>query len=230
MIKADTIETSKKVIAVVCLSGESENSYELEPIIIDKMREAATKEGLNWDIFGVGLREFKDKTQQADVILLTPAVRFARTSILAQKTNPCAVIDNIPFSMFNTVNALNSKEELISYVKELLEKEKSELNNDRQILSKSNDVKNERRDSFDKKGKEKVLIDVFSPMNQEDIKNLLTSNEKPKFVYVKNINNVTMQFKATHAEEIIDVATYTKRLIQAQHWGKSLLFRVTTAE
>ena len=72
-----------------------------------------------------------------------------------------------------------------------------------------------------------MIINVFSPMKQEKIKEVLEANEKPKYVLVGELYTPMMKYEVTNAEDVTDVANYTKQLIQAQPWGRVLFIRVT---
>ncbi len=71
-----------------------------------------------------------------------------------------------------------------------------------------------------------TLVNVNSALKRDDIKALLTSQEKPQYTFVKMKAPMEMQFEVTGDEDIKDVAGYTKKLITAQPWGKVLYLRV----
>ena len=64
-------------------------------------------------------------------------------------------------------------------------------------------------------------------MCQEEIKKVLEANEKPKYVYVRDIERMTMQFEVTNTGGVIDVASYAKKLITFQPWGRALFLTST---
>ncbi len=72
-----------------------------------------------------------------------------------------------------------------------------------------------------------MLVNVSSPMKRDEIRKLLEESENPKFVYVKNINAMEMQFEVTYAEGTEgDPVSYVKKTIKAQPWGGVLMVRV----
>ena len=70
-----------------------------------------------------------------------------------------------------------------------------------------------------------MKINISSPLKREEIKQLLLSQTKPKYEYVKNLNYMEMQFEATDFYGI-DLAVHTKDLIKAQPWGRMITYRI----
>ena len=71
-----------------------------------------------------------------------------------------------------------------------------------------------------------TLVNVNSALKRDDIKALLLAQESPKYTFVKMKTAMEMQFEVTGDENIKDIASYTKKLITAQPWGKVLYMRV----
>ena len=45
-----------------------------------------------------------------------------------------------------------------------------------------------------------MLVNVNSALKRDEIRKLLEANENPKYVYVKNLSPMEMQFEATYKE------------------------------
>lgn len=72
-----------------------------------------------------------------------------------------------------------------------------------------------------------MLVNVNSALKRNEIRKLLEENADPKYVYVKNLNPMEMQFEATWADgSDKDAAAYAKKLIKGQPWGSVLMVRV----
>ena len=72
-----------------------------------------------------------------------------------------------------------------------------------------------------------MLVNVNSALKRDEIRKVLEANENPKYVYVKNLNPMEMQFEVTYAEGTDgDPASYAKKLIKSQPWGSVLMVRV----
>lgn len=70
------------------------------------------------------------------------------------------------------------------------------------------------------------LVNVSSALKKEEIKSLLHGQTSPKYTFVKLKTPIEMQFEVEGDEGIADIASYTKKLIQAEPWGKALMLRV----
>lgn len=72
-----------------------------------------------------------------------------------------------------------------------------------------------------------MLVNVNSALKRPEIRKLLEENADPKFVYVKNLSPMEMQFEATYADGSEgDAASYAKKLIKSQPWGSVLMVRI----
>ena len=72
-----------------------------------------------------------------------------------------------------------------------------------------------------------MLINVSCPLKREEVKELLTSSENPKIVYVKNKKPMEMQFEVTYANGTSgDAVSDIKKKIKSTEWGKALYFQV----
>ncbi|MEE1333583.1 MAG: hypothetical protein U0K47_03215 [Erysipelotrichaceae bacterium] len=72
-----------------------------------------------------------------------------------------------------------------------------------------------------------MLVNVNSALKRDEIRKLLEANENPKYVYVKNLSPMEMQFEATYKEGTDgNPADYAKKLIKSQPWGGVLMIRV----
>lgn len=72
-----------------------------------------------------------------------------------------------------------------------------------------------------------MLVNVNSALKRDEIRKVLEANENPKYVYVKNLNPMEMQFEVTYAEGTDgDPVSCTKKLIKSQPWGSVLMVRV----
>lgn len=71
-----------------------------------------------------------------------------------------------------------------------------------------------------------MLVNVNSALKRDEIRKLLEANENPKYVYVKNLSPMEMQFEATYKEGTDgNPADYAKKLVKAQPWGGVLMIR-----
>jgi hypothetical protein len=73
-----------------------------------------------------------------------------------------------------------------------------------------------------------MKINVDSPMKQQEITELLKSQESPKYKNLGHPNNMAtqIQFEVEEVPEGMDVIAYTKKLIKSQPYGSSIFFRV----
>ena len=71
-----------------------------------------------------------------------------------------------------------------------------------------------------------MLVNISSPMKRDEIRAMLEANENPKYVFVKMLNPMEMQFEVTYAEGTEgDPAAYAKKLIKQEPWGAVLMVR-----
>ncbi|SHK07102.1 PTS sugar transporter subunit IIB [Paramaledivibacter caminithermalis] len=87
-----------KKIMLVCSAGMSTS------LLVTKMRTAAIKKGISVDIFAVSEAELKNHTNDVDVVLLGPQVRFLLNKMektLEPKGISIAVIDSVNYGMMN---------------------------------------------------------------------------------------------------------------------------------
>jgi cellobiose PTS system EIIB component len=83
-------------VMLVCSAGMSTS------LLVTKMKNAATKEGIDIEIFAVPEVEVKEYIDQADVVLLAPQVRFLFNKMkleLEPKGIPLAVIDGMNYGL-----------------------------------------------------------------------------------------------------------------------------------
>jgi hypothetical protein len=72
-----------------------------------------------------------------------------------------------------------------------------------------------------------ALVNVSSALKKDEIRALLEKQESPKYTFVKNKTAIEMQFDVDYDPAAIkDIASYTKKLVQAEPWGKVLMLRV----
>lgn len=71
-----------------------------------------------------------------------------------------------------------------------------------------------------------ALVNISSALKRDDIRKLLEGQESPKYKFVKMKSAMEMQFDVEDDGSHGDPASYTKKLIQQQPWGKALYFRV----
>ncbi len=73
-----------------------------------------------------------------------------------------------------------------------------------------------------------MKINVDSPLKQQEIIDLLEAQEAPSYKYLGHPKNMRtqLQFEVDQIPEGKDIAAYTKALIKAQPYGKSIVFRV----
>ncbi len=72
-----------------------------------------------------------------------------------------------------------------------------------------------------------MKINVNSTLKRKEIREMLESQTKPKYTFVKMNTNVEMQFEVTDYEDFdVDMATYTKGLIKKESFGKLIVFSV----
>ena len=73
-----------------------------------------------------------------------------------------------------------------------------------------------------------MKINVDAPRRQEEILELLQSQESPKYAYLGHPRNMRtqMQFEVSEIPEGCEVIGYTKNLIKSQPYGKEIALRV----
>ena len=83
-------------VMLVCSAGMSTS------LLVNKMKAAAAKEGVDLEIFAVPEVEIIQSIDQADVVLLAPQVRFLFNKLkleLEPKGIPIAVIDGMTYGL-----------------------------------------------------------------------------------------------------------------------------------
>lgn len=83
-------------VMLVCSAGMSTS------LLVNKMKAAAVKEGVEVEIFAVPEVEVMQSIDQADVVLLAPQVRFLYNKMkqeLEPKGIPMAVIDGMTYGL-----------------------------------------------------------------------------------------------------------------------------------
>lgn len=83
-------------VMLVCSAGMSTS------LLVNKMKAAAAKEGIDIEIFAVPEVEVTQGIDQADVVLLAPQVRFLFNKLkreLEPKGIPMAVIDGMNYGL-----------------------------------------------------------------------------------------------------------------------------------
>ena len=85
-----------KKILLLCAAGMSTS------ILVNKMKEAANKNGIEVQIEAVSLENFENKINEYDVVLLGPQVRFKKNE-LQEKANalgkPLDVINTMDYGL-----------------------------------------------------------------------------------------------------------------------------------
>ena len=221
----DSISEKSKLIGFV-------GSY-FDKLVSDKVRENAAKKHLDWKIVDIPPEDVVKKTApDADVFLICPGYRYMMNT--ARDNYPTAVINLLSQQLYAT----NDAEKIVSKIAELCEKDDCKLITEKKIIDGEPKrwenqeqhaeirITDEVRPKIDKSRNEKegkkVLVNIFSPMYQEEIKKLLEANEKPKYVYVRDIKRMTMQFEVTNTGGVPDAASYAKKLITSQPWGRTI--------
>ena len=103
---------SKKTIMLVCSAGMSTS------LLVSKMKKSAKEQGLDTDIFTVGVGEVDNtlSSKDVDVLMLGPQVRFMKDQFkkkLADKGIPVEVINMKDYGMVNGEKILQAAVELI---------------------------------------------------------------------------------------------------------------------
>jgi len=70
-----------------------------------------------------------------------------------------------------------------------------------------------------------MLVDVFSALKRDEIRQVLEENEEPAFHFVKMLRPMEMQFECD-GDEASDPCRVVKRLIRKQPWGGVIAWRV----
>lgn len=72
-----------------------------------------------------------------------------------------------------------------------------------------------------------TLVNVSSPLKQDDIQKVLEANENPKYTFVKKLTPIERQYEAVYAEGTDgNPADAAKKIIRSQPWGGVLNIRV----
>ena len=72
-----------------------------------------------------------------------------------------------------------------------------------------------------------MIINIASPIKKEEIKQLLSESECPKYSFIKNKTMMEMQFEVTYPEgKEGDAIRDTKTLIKSVPWGSVLNLRI----
>ncbi|MFZ5354385.1 MAG: PTS sugar transporter subunit IIB [Bacillota bacterium] len=85
-------------IMLVCSAGMSTS------LLVNKMLDAAKKQGMETEIFAVPEVEIKQYIDKADVVLLAPQVRFLYNKMLKELEPtgiPLAIIDSVSYGLMN---------------------------------------------------------------------------------------------------------------------------------
>lgn len=92
-----------KKILLLCAAGMSTS------ILVNKMKEAANKNGIEAQIEAVSLENFENKLNEYDVFLLGPQVRFKKNELLPKAQavgKPLEVINTTDYGMMRGENVL----------------------------------------------------------------------------------------------------------------------------
>ncbi len=71
-------------------------------LLVNKMKEAAAAQGLDYEIAAYSLGDFDEKAPLADVILLGPQVRYALDKL--KKQHPDYKISDIPMRLYGLMD------------------------------------------------------------------------------------------------------------------------------
>jgi PTS system cellobiose-specific IIB component len=78
------------------------------------MKEAAKKQGCQYEITATSLANLKEVQQQADLILLAPQVRFDKERVeKAVKDVPVDIVDMVAYGMMDGEKVLNQAKKLL---------------------------------------------------------------------------------------------------------------------
>lgn len=103
-----------KRILLVCSAGMSTS------LLVAEMNLAAIKQGISADIQAIAETDLNKHSNQADVVLLGPQVRFLLSKVQAMLTPkgvPVEVINSIDYGLMNGEKILDRALELVSLVK-----------------------------------------------------------------------------------------------------------------
>lgn len=92
-----------KKILLLCAAGMSTS------ILVNKMKEAANKNGIETQIEAVSLEKFEEKVNDYDVFLLGPQVRFKKNELFPKAQalgKPLEVINTTDYGMMRGENVL----------------------------------------------------------------------------------------------------------------------------
>lgn len=96
------------VVTLFCAAGMSTS------LLVNKMKEAAAEQGLDYEIAAFSLNEFDDKAPLADVCLLGPQVRYALDKL--KSAHPDYKITDIPMQTYGLMDGKGA----IEIVKKIL--------------------------------------------------------------------------------------------------------------
>ena len=97
-----------KKIFLLCSAGMSTS------LLVNKIKEAAKKQGLEYDNAATSLANLKDIKEEADVILLAPQVRFDKERVEKEvKDIPVNVVDMTAYGMMDGEKVLNQARKLL---------------------------------------------------------------------------------------------------------------------
>lgn len=88
-------------ITLVCSNGMSTS------MLVDKMKAAAVRRGIDVDIDAVADDRIKDRIAQTDVLLLGPQVRYLQKNLKAQYEGKGIVVDTIEMTDYGRMNGEN---------------------------------------------------------------------------------------------------------------------------
>lgn len=98
-------------ILLACSSGMSTS------LLVNKMKEAATKQGIEAEIWAVGQSEVEKEMTKADVLLFGPQMRFLKTKYKAKSKElnlPMEVIPPVSYGRCDGAEVLKLAINLIS--------------------------------------------------------------------------------------------------------------------
>mgnify|MGYP002669419691 CR=1 FL=1 len=96
-----------KKIVLLCAAGMSTS------LLVNKMREVATKEGFECDINAYSVSEAQKHGSEADVILLGPQVRFELSRVKSLAKCPVDSIDMRAYGMMDGAKVLQQAKTLM---------------------------------------------------------------------------------------------------------------------
>ena len=82
-------------------------------MLVEKMKESASAQGIDADILAVSANSVEDYVNDYDVILLGPQVRFMKKQIESRVSVPVDVIDGMDYGMLEGGNVLKQAMDII---------------------------------------------------------------------------------------------------------------------